>query len=174
MYFLEAFLIFCLLEGSVALSEGELRAMEYNELTVALRGRTPGLELAYNGSRRNLRDWCLEICDRMQPICEFLDADDASRKYDKARQRQIAVINEPEGLPSTKILKALSDAAQPFHHYSAALSVAHRSHFAALPPDDDLKARFERLAVESHEEQRRLESEDSISFEEFVAAYLDG
>lgn len=174
LYFLEAFLIFCLLEGSVALSEGELRAMEYNELTVALRGRTPGLELAYNGSRRKLRDWSLEICNRMQPICEFLDFDDESRKYEKARERQIAVIEDPELLPSTRILKALADADQPFHHYSAELSAAHRSHFAALPPDSDLKARFERLAVKSHEEQHRLESEDSISFEEFVAAYLDG
>ena len=37
--FIEAFLIFCLLEQSLTLDEQELRGIEYNELTVALRGR---------------------------------------------------------------------------------------------------------------------------------------
>ncbi|MGH8598669.1 MAG: glutamate--cysteine ligase, partial [Gammaproteobacteria bacterium] len=45
MQFLEAFLILCLLAESPPITPEELWALEYNELTIALRGREPGLRL---------------------------------------------------------------------------------------------------------------------------------
>ena len=174
LYFLEAFLIFCLLEESDALTEDELRAIEYNELTVALRGRTPGLELASAGERRPIREWSLEICDRMQPICEFLDANDNSRHYQEALRRQIKAIETPAILPAAKVLQELRDANEPFHNYSLDLSVQHKEYFRSHPPSEPVKAQFEQLAVESHDEQRRLEASDSIAFSDYVKAYLAG
>ena len=174
LYFLEAFLIFCLLEESDALTGDELRAIEYNELTVALRGRTPGLELVFAGKHRPIREWSLEICDRMHAIAEFLDADGDSRTYQHALRNQIAAIEAPDVLPAARALQDLRDANEPFHNYSLALSVQHKEYFGSHPPSAETRRQFEELAVQSHDEQRRLESSDSISFDDFVKAYLAG
>ena len=42
LYFTEVLVLFCLLESSANLTAEELHEIEYNELTVALRGRTRG------------------------------------------------------------------------------------------------------------------------------------
>ena len=173
LYFLEAFLIFCLLEESDALTDDELRAIEYNELTVALRGRSPGLELVFAAKRRPIREWSLEICDRMQPICEFLDEGGDSRHYQEALRRQVSSIETPELLPAAKVLQGLRDANEPFHNYTMDLSVQHKEHFRSHPPSEQVRTQFEKLALESHEERRRLESGDSVAFEDYVKGYLE-
>ena len=45
LLFCEVFLIFCLLEDSPLISDSEYEMLEYNELSVALRGRQPNLML---------------------------------------------------------------------------------------------------------------------------------
>lgn len=172
--FLEAFLLFCLFEDSRSLGEQELRAIEYNELTVALRGRTPGLELVHGNGRRSISEWVLEICERMQPLGEFLDSGSASADYAAAIAKQVNAVRHPELLPSARLLNELSERDEPFHNYAMALSERHRSHFESAPPDAALEAKFNALARESHEEQRRIEAADEGSFEDYVKAYLEG
>ena len=55
--FIEAFLIFCLLENSPSISPAEQRTIQYNELTVALRGREPGLTLQHRGGMKPPQGW---------------------------------------------------------------------------------------------------------------------
>lgn len=172
--FIEAFLLFCLFEESLSLSEAELKAIEYNELTVALRGRTPGLELVHGDGRRSLGVWVLEICRHMEPLCEFLDAARDGTPYADALKRQVEAVNSPELLPSARLVDTLRDTGEPFHNYTMALSARHREHFAASPPGPELTARFDALAEESHEAQRRIEAADEEPFEDYVRAYLEG
>ena len=173
MLFIEAFLIFCLLEESANLSADELREIEYNELTVALRGRTPGLELTFHGEQHRIRAWSLEICDRMQCICEFLDASRGGNAFCDALKHQIEAIRVPESLPSAQVLQALRDSKQQFHTFAKKLALQYRDHFLARPPSADLRQRFDALALDSHAKQARIEAEDCMSFEEFVRAYLE-
>jgi glutamate--cysteine ligase len=49
LLFLEAFLIFCLLADSPRITGEEQWGMDYNELTVAMRGREPDLLLIRDG-----------------------------------------------------------------------------------------------------------------------------
>ena len=48
LFFCEIFLIFCLLENSPLISDLEYEVLEYNDLSVALRGRQPNLTLIKN------------------------------------------------------------------------------------------------------------------------------
>lgn len=173
LYFLEAFLIYCLLEDSQVLTEDELRAIEYNELTVALQGRKPKLELVFSGKRCSIKQWSLEICDRMQAICEFLDVDEKNRHYQQALKHQVAAIKSPDLLPAARVLQEIENTNEPFQNYSLNLAMKHKAHFVSHPPTDEVKQKFEGLALNSHEAQRRLESEDSVAFEDYVDAYLD-
>ena len=172
LYFLEAFLIFCLLEESPALTDEELRAMEYNELTVALRGRAPGLELIENGQRRAIRSWSLEICDRMQMICEYLDSGASATPYTNALNQQIEAVRHPERLPAARILQALRDSGMEFHRYAMELSDRHATAFRAQPPATRVEREFLELAQKSHIEQARLEQSDDMSLENYIAQYI--
>ena len=173
LYFTEVFLLFCLLDESPNLTADELHEMEYNELTVALRGRTPGLELARNGGRVGLREWSLEICARMQPLAAHLDAHQGSTVYQDAVARQVEALNAFELLPSARVLAALRESQTEFHSYTKALSLQHRADFRARPPGAEVTREFESLAAASHAEQARLEADSAEPFDDFVVRYLE-
>ncbi len=172
LYFIEAFLIFCLLEDSPNLTADELGGIEYNELTVALRGRTPGLELVYQGERRPIRAWSLEICDRMQVLCESLDAARGGNTYRAALNHQVDAIRMPEKLPSARVLDTLRSSGLQFHSYAMQLAQDYRAQFLARPPTEEVRSEFDQLALASHAQQRAIEAEQSEPFDRYLARYL--
>lgn len=170
--FVEAFVIFCLLEDSPPLTAAELRGIEYNELTVALRGRTPGLELIATDGKRPLRAWSLEICDRMHAICEALDATAAGSPYRDALKRQVEALRHPELLPAARVLDALASERQQFHNYAMNLSTGYAAALRANPPDAATDARFTDLARTSHAEQAEIEAADDVTLDDYIKAYI--
>ena len=170
--FLEAFLIFCLLEDSPPLSDSDLRDIEYNELTVALRGRTPNLELLDRGRPQSLQDWVLGIFERMIPICEILDAGNAERHYSQSLQAQVEATQIPDRLPSARILETLKRQNEQFHHYALAMSANYAQSFRARPPSSETEAKFVSLAETSHQEQRLLEASDDIDLGTYIQRYI--
>ena len=74
--FLEVFLLFCLLHDSPLIDPREQHSIDYNERTVALRGRQPDLQLQENAHWRSLAEWLHEIFEQVQPLCAILDGDD--------------------------------------------------------------------------------------------------
>src|SRR6185437_10990641 len=79
--FLEAFLALCLLRESPPIGESEQRALDKNHVTVARRGREPGLTLWREGEDVPMADWARELLDSMTGICEILDRGDPTRPY---------------------------------------------------------------------------------------------
>jgi len=170
--FLEAFLIFCLLEESPLLTQSELGEIEYNELTVALRGHEPNLKLVEQSRRRTIKSWSLEICQRMLPICEALDALSVNRDYSMALNKQIHAIQFPEFLPAAKILNELLTNQQPFQTYAMNISKNHAAQFRDSPPRDDFSQDFSRLAEVSRSNQEKLENAEEGSLNEYIEKYL--
>src|SRR5579862_1316199 len=82
--FLEAFVALCLMKESAPIADSEQSALDENHLTVARRGREPGLTLWREGHSVSLRDWAFELLDSMTGICEILDRGDAERPYSQA------------------------------------------------------------------------------------------
>jgi glutamate--cysteine ligase len=172
--FIEALLILCLLDRSPALSADDLNAIGYNELTVALRGREPGIRLVHDGVQRKLTEWAREICRRMQGICEILDGDDRHQPYSRALRAVTACVDEPDRLPSARLLATLRETGASFTDYVLAQSLAHKRQLLTDPLDKERRTEFERLAKESLAEQARLEASDTLSFEAFLSDYYEG
>ena len=172
LLFLEAFLIFCLLEDSPTLTKDELQEIEYNELTVALRGRTPKLSLQRCGEKSPLESWSLEICEQMRKICESLDSCEKDSPYVKSLDEQIEMIENKDALPSARILRTLSEKKIQYHTYVMELSEKYAANFRKTPPAEHTRDKFARLATTSHEEQLRLETEDSVGIDEYINNYL--
>jgi glutamate--cysteine ligase len=160
------------LEESPLLTQSELGEIEYNELTVALRGHESDLELVEQSQRRTIKSWSLEICQRMSPICEALDALSEDGEYSMALNKQIHAIQFPESLPAAKILNELLTTQQPFQTYAMNLSKNYAAQFRDSPARDDFSQDFSRLAEVSRSDQEKLENAEGGSLKEYIEKYL--
>ena len=170
---MEAFLIFCLLEQSPTISDAEQRTIQYNELTVALRGREPGLKLLqHKNSMKSLHEWATEIFDSIEPICAALDSGRPEPVYKRALDSQRASLNDYSRLPSARIIDAMRETKLPFAKLAFGLSEEHEKQFRSQLLPDSRASEFKQLAENSIREQAEIESSDDLAFEEFLQRYF--
>lgn len=171
--FLEAFLLFNLLEPSPVISDGERREIEYNELTVALRGREQGVILQKNNSPTTLASWVEDILSSVSVVASALDSGTGQSLYQQAVEQQQTALQDYELLPSTSMLNGMTKANLPFAKYAMALSEDHQNYFSKNKLDKDMTVKLEQLAQESLTNQLELESDTSQTFEEFLSNYFN-
>lgn len=171
--FMEAFLIFCLLEHSPPISEAEQRTIQYNELTVALRGREPDLNLQIRGGQKNLNRWASEILDGVEAVCGALDAGREESVYQNALSTQRENLQDYEKLPSARILAAMRDNNLPFAKYAFGLSEQHEQQFRERPLSANKADELQEMAAASLKKQAEIEASDTLSFAEFLDDYFD-
>lgn len=172
LYFLEALLIFCLLEDSPPIGAAEQAEIDHNQVAVAREGRRPGLKLRHNGGEICLIEWGRALCEALLPICELLDRGLPEQPYRGAIEQQLAVLGDLSLAPSARMLTEMRAAGETFVQFAMRLSRTHAEHFRAHPLSGETLARFERLAEESLAEQARLEASDTVSFPEYLANYF--
>jgi glutamate--cysteine ligase len=172
LLFLEAFLIFCLLADSPRITGEEQWGMDYNELTVAMRGREPDLLLIRDGVKVPLAQWAQEILIGLMPICEILDEGAAEPRYVRALQQQMAILRTPDELPSARVLRELQQRRQTFFDYTLEQAAQHERHFRERPLRSGLRDHFNGLAAASIAEQKALEANDKLDFDTYIARYF--
>ena len=172
MHFMEAFLLFNLLEPSPALTDAEQHEIEYNELTVALRGRQPDLTLQHRQAPKLLSSWVKEILDCVHEVATALDNGTGETRYSDAVDQQRAALANYDLLPSAVMLDGMSRASLPFAKYALALSSDHRNYFSENGLSEEMRTELKALAEKSLVEQQRIEDADRVSFDEFLASYF--
>jgi len=173
-YFLDLFLLYCLLADSPPDSLEEIAEVKHNQQLVAARGREPGLMLQRDGQSIVLTDWLAEILDRLPPLAEVMDAAlGDGTAYRDALARVKALAAAPQQLPSARVLQTITaQYANSFTAFVLAQSHATREALLAQPYPDELRARFAQLARESVAEQSRIEARDTMPFELYRREYV--
>ena len=170
--FLEAFLALCLMKESAAIAPAEEDALDENHLTVARRGREPGLALWREGRSVPMRDWARELLDAMAGICEVLDHGDTARPYTQALATQTAKLEDVALTPSARLLAGLS-AGESFFDLALRMSATHKDYFLDLyPPNEERLREFSLAAGESLAAQQAIEAADRGTFEQYLARYF--
>lgn len=170
--FVEAFLVYCLLQDSPPISAQEQRDIDDNQLAVASRGRDPKLRLRCDGQARRLQDWALDIADGMTGVCEILDGTDGKRAYSQALEAQQEVMRDPERTPAARVLAEMRRHNEAFFQFARRLAQQHRDYFQRLPPAPERIQRLEEEARQSWRRQQELEAADRISFAEYLERYF--
>lgn len=171
--FLEAFVALCLLKDSPPIAGAEQRSLDQNHVTVARRGREPGLALWRDGRSVPLRDWARELIDSMAGICEILDRGDSARPYSLALANQAAKIDEVARTPSARMMAELAATGESFFDLALRMSRLHKEYFLDLYPPDEARLReFTREAEESLAKQKAIEAADRGTFEQYLARYF--
>lgn len=173
LFFLEALLLTCLLNESPPMDEQAWSAINQNSLAVAYAGRDPALTLRKENRTVKLRDWALSICESMRNVCEVLDAKEADNRYTKALETQIDAIDDPDNTPSAKILRDMRGTGEPFAEYAQRISQQYRQHFKKQRLCSEKTTEFEKICQESLQEQKRMEAEQSETFEVFLDRYFN-
>lgn len=171
--FLEAFAALCVLKPSPLLSPAEQETYDANHVLVARTGREPGLTLARDGRRLDLRAWGLQVLDEMEGLCELLDAGDAQRPYAAALATQRGKFDDVSATPSARLLAELAAQGESFFEMALRMSRTHKAYFTELyPPNSARLEQFRAAASESLAAQASLEARPQEPFGEFVARYL--
>ncbi|HEE9762077.1 glutamate--cysteine ligase [Pseudomonas putida] len=169
--FLDAFLLFCALEDSPQLDNGECGQCTSNFLTVVKEGRRPGLELHRNGQPISLKDWASELIERIRQLANLLDQAQGSDEHAKALDAQQAKVDDTSLTPSAQVLARMTEHDESFVQFSLRQSRVHAETFREQPLSNEKQQAFDTLARESLTRQSELERDEVGDFDLFVGAY---
>lgn len=172
MRFVEAFLVYCMLEHSPPLCSASLDETKFNQAMTAKNGRDPDFRLQRDGEYVALRDWAREILDKVLAIAECLDRHDGGEAFVYAVTSMQALVTDPDSTPSAKILQKLRDEDCSFFELGFSMAEGHRDYFAAITPlSDGRQQQFLQEARESLSRQQQIEASDEISLDEYLATH---
>ncbi len=169
--FLDAFLLYCVLQDSPSIAEGECGACADNFLKVVKEGRRPGLELQRNGEPVSLQAWASEVLDNILPLAKLLDQSQGGDAHCAALALQQAKVNDCRLTPSAQVLATLRERGESFAQFSLRQSRTHAEYLRNQPLSAVEQAQFSASVSESLAAQARMEQEPADNFEDFVAAY---
>ncbi|MCY4641357.1 MAG: glutamate--cysteine ligase [Gammaproteobacteria bacterium] len=172
LHFLEAFMVFCLLQHSPLINTEERQAIDNNEINTAHHGRDPALRLTRGRKKISLQAWGREILCEMQGICEALDELSHCDSYRDALRHQVELIEDPALTPSAKVLHEMRTHKEGFFEISSRYSEMHRNQLCKHPLGDQDTEHFNNVVLQSVEKQRKIEASDTVSFDEFLENYF--
>jgi glutamate--cysteine ligase len=171
--FLEAFLALCLMKESPLIGAREQAALDSNHLTVARRGREPGLALWREGESVPLQEWARQLLDEMTGLCEVLDRGDPAQPYRHALAAQAAKIDNVALTPSARLSSELAATGESFFELALRMSRLHKDYFLDLyTPNEERLKEFAAEASDSLAKQRSIEAGDRESFDDYLARYF--
>ena len=105
--------------------------MTPRERLVTVRGRDPSLRLGRAGSGVPIFDWAREIVDAVAEIAEVLDATSRTRRYAAAVRTCREALDDPQRLPSARVLDELRSRSEAFFEFAMRKSEEHRASLLA-------------------------------------------
>ncbi len=169
--FLDAFLLFCALEASPAISPEEGLRHTANFARTVKEGRRPGLLLERGDSELSLQDWGRQLLAQIAPVAALLDARRGDSAHSDALALQAAKLDNPDLTPSAQVLAALGQHGNSFAAFGLAQSERHAAYFRSQPPSAAAAAELDAMASASLAEQASMEAAPRIDFDDYVAAY---
>ena len=173
MRFMEAFLIYCLLEDSPKFDDGALNEAAHNHAGTAKHGRDPDFRLLRDGDAVTLENWASEIVAKVLVVAEALDCDEAGNSYADAVRLMQSLVENPDKTPSARVLAEIAETNSSFFEYALALAKSHSDYFACIAPMHTARmASFENEAAVSLLRQSEIETADEISLNEYLQRYF--
>jgi glutamate--cysteine ligase len=173
MRFLDVFLLHCLLSESPPDTTEEIACVSHNQECVAQRGREPGLKLGCGSGDRAMKEWAEKLLAECAVVAAAVDAALGGSLYRDAHARQLEVLRDPVLTRSARVLVEMQRKhGGSYTEFVREVSAKHRATLMAKAFPASEQERFERLAAESIDEQKKIEAGDSLPFEEYRKKYL--
>ncbi len=174
IHFLDAFLLFCLLQDDIQTSPEMLKASKLNIETVVYEGRNPAAEIlnAKTQESESLTKSAHQLLDGIEKTAALFDKLNNSENYKQSLSLQRAKIDDSSLTPSGKVINILKQQKIPFFRLAMNQAEETRDFFLKQNLSDDKLKLMRQMAEDSIEEQKRIEQEDDVDFDTFVANYF--
>ena len=167
--FLDAFLLYCLLEESPVCDEKEYFQIGRNTQAVVENGRDPRLKLQRNGESVLLREWGETLLSGIAACGVLLDDAKGITEHAESLAIQYQKLEKPELTPSGKMLDLMSGQQQSFYDFGILQAQIHRDYFANAQREVQLQQELAAASSKSVEDQKRIELADKVDFDTFLA-----
>mgnify|MGYP001818736873 CR=1 FL=1 len=173
MRFIEALLIYCLLEDSPALDEVAIEELNRNHTATAKRGRDPDFHLLRNGQTSTVREWATEILDNVLAVAEIIDGHENDQSYADAVRALRPYVDHPETTMSARIISELKETGSSFFEFALGMAKCHRDYFASIAPlREAQEKRLRQEVADSVQRQQEVEAADDITLDEYLQRYF--
>lgn len=170
--FLDAFLLYCLLEESPHIDSEECLHLDDNFRKVVARGRDPGLALALRGESVPLAEAAERLLQRIARAAQLLADSYQDHDYLRALDQQLDKVRQPDLTPSARLLQILNQESLSYLDLVLELSRKHQAVLRSQPLTAEERQVWEQLAEASFREEEALRRSDRLSFAEFLAQYV--
>ena len=177
IHFLDIFITYCAFIENKKFDCDSQQYFEKNMDDVVISGRDPQLLLSdvnYQGevNLKSIATWGNELFDDMAQVALLLDKAYQTNQYCESIARERAKINDASLTPSAEFLSIILDQGQSISKYSLAQASKYRDE--ALDRDYQYYSPqyFIDGAEKSHQEQRNIEANDTLNFDDFLANYF--
>ena len=168
--FLEVLALYCLLQDSPALLDAEQSIIEKNQAEVVNRGRAPNAHIQESDVKTPIEAWGQQYVTAMQPLAALLDQSYATQLYSQALERMMVRLHEvDETLSAHMIADTIRHGGTWGFGSYMAQQHAHAYEQHTLRPET--QTYFDEIAVQSIQQQQKLEQAQGLSFADYVAQY---
>jgi glutamate--cysteine ligase len=169
--FLDIFLLFCLLKDSPRTHNKEYQQITENQRRTVADGRNPNLELVDGDSQRKLVDWGLDLAAEMQSVAALLDKANETEEYSAALARMVERLQNNSLTPAAMLLNEMQEHNETYYRMAMRKAVEHREYFCSEKLAGQVIEKYQQLAAQSQLEQQQIEASETLSFDDFLAAY---
>ncbi|MEH6357933.1 MAG: glutamate--cysteine ligase [Pseudomonadales bacterium] len=172
--FMDAFLLFCLLEESPSCEAEQEQLNVRNKALVVNHGRSDNLQLHINkDSTLSLRDWGSQLLAKIAQVADLLDNAHGQQDgslYRDAVAAQQSKFDDASLTPSAQLL-AIMEKGSSFSELCIDLANQHKQYFKTQPRSAAAQSAFKQQTLESLQAQAEIEAADTLSFDDFLARY---
>ena len=171
MYFMEVFLMHCLLSDSPATDDAEYRQLLDNQHRTVYRGRDPNLGLRRGNEEIPLRTWAEELFRELRDVADLLDMNMSNGEHRSAVDQLKIRLEDPRHTPAARLLEEMQTSGVTYFQTALAHAQNQRAYFLNKPLTSAEVTRFQRLAEQSLADQAEIEAKDTGSFEAYLATF---
>lgn len=171
MYFLDTFLVYCLLADSPKADIDENRRVQENQQRIVYRGRDPELELLNHQDSFRFRAWAGELMAELGEVADLLDSAKGFKLHRASLDRQNDKLRDPGLTPSARVLADLRESGQTFYEFGLQQAMQHANYFRAQPTSESLLTHYRQMAQESISAQEQIESDGQPDFDSYLAKF---
>jgi glutamate--cysteine ligase len=107
----------------------------------------------------------------MADVATLLDQAHQTRLYSAAILEQQQKLGQPDQTYAARVLKAIGEHDDSFFTFGKAVAEEHRALFRSRRLSPEREAQFRQQSADSLQAQADLEAADTLSFDDFLAAY---
>lgn len=169
--FIDAFLLFCLLEESPPCDQQEYQQTIMDQETVVNNGRASYATVHLQRQAINLHEAAETLFKQIGRCADLMDEAKGGNNFAEAFAAQQRKLKNHDSLPSARILQDMAQNGDSYFNVAMTQSRLHQHNLSQQQLSADRLQYYEECARQSIAKQQEIEANDDISFEEFLARY---